>query len=128
MQTKQEVVNALNEITGGLSQTAKMPESSFSIPAIHCKEKRTVRKFLDEGGIIPDNIVIQMSGYMLDGGIVKGFDDCKQITHHLVHTDRQSAQGYVCPVEDGKGVTSCEQANCYACWDRNVNVVTSGLH
>jgi len=222
MQTKQQVVDALNVITGGLSQTTKMPESSFSIPAIHCKvgsklrevedsvcskcyamkgnynysnvkkaqekrysklyhpmwvkamtmlihikvkerfrwfdsgdldsvqhlrniievcngtpdiqhwlvtkEKRTVRKFLDDGGIIPDNLVIQMSGYMLDGGIVKGFDDCNQITHHLVHTDRQSAQGYVCPVEDGKGVTSCEQANCYACWDRNVNVVTSGLH
>ena len=92
------------------------------------KEKRTVRKFLDEGGIIPDNLVIQMSGYMLDGGIVKGFEDCNQITHHLVHTDRDKARGHICPVEDGDEVTSCKQANCYACWDRNVNVVTSGLH
>jgi len=222
MQTKQQVIDALNVITGGLSNTTKMPESSFSIPAIHCKvgsklrevegsvcnkcyaskghylypnvknaqqrrylklyhpmwvkamtmlihikvkehfrwfdsgdldsvqhlrniievcngtpnikhwlvtkEKRTVRKFLDECGIIPDNLVIQMSGYMLDGDKVKGFDDCKQIAHHLVHTDRQNAQGYVCPVEDGEEFTTCDDANCYACWDRNVNVVTSGLH
>lgn len=222
MQTKQQVVDALNEITGGLSQTTKMPESSFSTPAKHCKvgsklrevegsvcekcyamkgnynypnvmkaqqrryerlnhplwvkamtmliyikvkkrfrwfdsgdlegvqqlrniidvcngtpnvqhwlvtkEKRTVRKFLDDGGVIPDNLVIQMSGYMVNGDKVKGFDDCKQITHHLVHSDIDKAQGHICPVEDGKGFSSCEEANCFACWDRSVNVVTSGLH
>ena len=222
MQTKQQVVDALNEITGGLSQTTKMPESSFSTPAKHCKvgsklrevegsvcekcyamkgnynypnvmkaqqkrydklyhplwvtamtmliyikvkhrfrwfdsgdidsvqhlrniievcngtphiqhwlvtkEKRTVRQFLDEGGIVPDNLVIQMSGYMVDGDKVKGFDDCQQITHHLVHADRDKARGHICPVEDGKGFSSCEEANCFACWDRDVNIVTSGLH
>ena len=222
MQTKQQVVDALNEITGGLSQTTKMPESSFSTPAKHCKvgsklrevegsvcekcyamkgnynypnvmkaqqrryerlnhplwvqamtmliyikvkkrfrwfdsgdidslqqlrniidvcngtpnvqhwlvtkEKCTVRKFLDDGGVIPDNLVIQMSGYMVNGDKVKGFDDCKQITHHLVHSDIDKAQGHICPVEDGKGFSSCEEANCFACWDRSVNVVTSGLH
>jgi len=222
MQTKQQVVDALNKITGGLSQTTKMPESSFSTPAKHCKvgsklrevegsvcnkcyamkgnynypnvmkaqqrryerlnhpmwvkamtmliyikvkkrfrwfdsgdlesvqqlrnivavcdatpdvqhwlvtkEKRTVRKFLDDGGVIPDNLVIQMSGYMVNGDKVKGFDDCQQITHHLVHSDRDRAQGYICPVEDGKGFSSCEESNCFACWDRSVNVVTSGLH
>ena len=222
MQTKQQVVDALNEITGGLSQTTKMPERSFSTPAKHCKvgsklrevegsvcekcyamkgnynypnvmkaqqrryerlnhplwvkamtmliyikvkkrfrwfdsgdlegvqqlrniidvcngtpnvqhwlvtkEKRTVRKFLDDGGVIPDNLVIQMSGYMVNGDKVKGFDDCKQITHHLVHSDIDKAQGHICPVEDGKGFSSCEEANCFACWDRSVNVVTSGLH
>ena len=222
MQVKQVVVDALSDITGGLSNPRKMPEYAFSTPAIHCKvgsklrvvkgsvchkcyamkgnyvwpnvkkalqrrydslyhpmwvtamtmlirikvkerfrwfdsgdidsvqclrniievcngtpnikhwlvtkEKRTVRKFLDEGGIIPDNLVIQMSGYMLDGDIVKGFDDCNQITHHLVHTDRDKARGHICPVEDGNGVTSCKQANCYACWDNGVNVVSSGIH
>ena len=205
MQTKQQVVDALNEITGGLSQTTKMPESSFSTPAKHCKvgsklrevegsvcekcyamkgnynypnvmkaqqrryerlnhplwvqamtmliyikvkkrfrwfdsgdlegvqqlrniidvcngtpdvqhwlvtkEKRTVRKFLDDGGVIPDNLVIQMSCYMVNGDKVKGFDDCKQITHHLVHSDIDKAQGHICPVEDGKGFSSCEEAN-----------------
>ena len=158
MQKKQVVVDALSDITGGLSNPRKMPEYAYSTPAIHCKvgsklrkvkgsvcrvcyamkgnyqwpnvmkalmrrydslyhpmwvtampmlirikvkqhfrwfdsgdvdseqclrniigvcngtpiikhwlvtkEKRTVRKFLDEGGIIPDNLVIQMSGYM----------------------------------------------------------------
>ncbi len=44
MQTKQQVVSALNEITGGLSQTTKMPESSFSIPAKHCKVGSKLRE------------------------------------------------------------------------------------
>ena len=37
MQTKQVVVDALSDITGGLSNPRKMPEYAFSTPAIHCK-------------------------------------------------------------------------------------------
>ena len=96
------------------------------------KEKRLVREFLNRGGVIPINLVISMSGYFVDGGTVKGFDDQPQITHHLTYSKRNRdgavSKGYICPVEDGLGFKSCDQANCSACWNPSVRVVAGALH
>ena len=42
MQKKQVVVDALSDITGGLSNPRKMPEYAYSTPAIKCKESKGV--------------------------------------------------------------------------------------
>lgn len=96
------------------------------------KEKGILKEFLKCGGVIPSNLVISMSGYMVDGGRVKGFDDHPQITHHLTYHKRNrhgvEKESYICPVEDDKGFKSCDEANCSACWNPSVRVVAGALH
>ena len=96
------------------------------------KEKGILKEFLKRGGVIPSNLVISMSGYFVDGGTVKGFDDQPQITHHLTYSKRNRdgavSKGFICPVEDGLGFKSCDQANCSACWNPSVRVVAGALH
>ena len=91
------------------------------------KEKRTVRQFLDEGGIVPDNLVIQMSGYVVDGDRVKGFHDCKQITQHVVPSDRATARGYTCPVAHVTAVSSGDESHSVPCVDRASHIFTIRL-
>ena len=73
-----------------------------------------------------------MSGYMVDGAKVKGFEDQPQITHHLTYNKRNRAgvekEAYICPVEDGLGFKSCKQAECSACGNPSVRVVAGALH
>jgi len=96
------------------------------------KEKGILKEFLKRGGVIPDNLVISMSGYFVDGGAVKGFDDQPQITQHLTYNKRNRdgavSKGYICPVEDDLGFKSCDEANCSACWNPSVRVVAGALH
>jgi len=96
------------------------------------KEKGILKEFLHGGGVIPPNLVISMSGYMIDGAKVKGFEDQPQITHHLTYNKRNRAgvekEAYICPVEDGLGFKSCKQAECSACWNPSVRVVAGALH
>ena len=96
------------------------------------KEKGILKEFLKYGGVIPDNLVISMSGYFVDGGKVKGFDDQPQIAHHLTYNKRNKhgvdTEAYICPVEDGLGFKSCDEANCSACWNPSVRVVAGALH
>jgi len=122
-------IDSLQHLKNIVEVCEKTPRLKHWMPT---KEKGILKEFLHRGGVIPPNLVISMSGYMVDGGPVKGFDDQPQITHHLTYNKKNrhgvSKESYICPVEDGKGFKSCKEADCSACWNPSIRVVAGALH
>ena len=122
-------IDSLQHLKNIVDVCEKTPHLKHWMPT---KEKGILKEFLHRGGVIPPNLVISMSGYMVDGAKVKGFEDQPQITHHLTYNKRNRAgvekEAYICPVEDGLGFKSCAEAECSACWNPATRVVAGALH
>ena len=80
------------------------------------KEISIVNRLRRTGWKCPNNLVIRLSADMIG-----------QVRNHELPTSSVSAEhGHLCPAS--RGDVSCEQAGCYACWDRTVKNVDYALH
>ena len=86
------------------------------------KELAIVRRWLDLGNAIPDNLTIRLSAYIRDRmpphNLTIGTLPCSTVT------DQAAPIGYACPSKDQGN--KC--ADCRACWDKSVSVVSYYWH
>lgn len=89
------------------------------------REHALVRRYLDRGGRIPENMTVRLSTPFLDQAPtplmhrIAGM--CDRVSFSTVHTD-EAPKGYTpCAVYE-TGENNCRDAGCYACWDANENV------
>ena len=85
---------------------------------IPTKEKAIVKRFLKAGGIVPNNLVIRVSGAMVDGKPPVGFP----FTSTVYKTG--DAIGHLCPAPTQGG--RCD--SCRACWSQDVANVSYHQH
>ena len=90
----------------------KCPDTKFWLPT---REQQMVREFLVSGKPIPPNLVIRVSGQMIDGPPPSGFPNTSTVVTHVHQTCRA-------PDTDNK----C--ADCRQCWDGNVRNVSYRQH
>ena len=90
------------------------PTTSFWLPT---KEKALVIQYLRNIGAFPSNLLVRLSGAMVDG---KAPDFPHTST---VHADTQG-EGHVCPAPRQSG----ECGNCRACWNESVSNVSYHVH
>lgn len=86
------------------------------------KEKGMVSQYLRDGGTIPENLTIRISGAMINGEAPVVPEGCQTSTVHSSH--KQPLSGYSCPAytQDGR----C--GSCRACWDKTVANVSYPQH
>ena len=82
------------------------------------KEKGMLKAFIRNGGVIPDNLVVRLSGAMIDAEPPKSYKHTSTV--HAV-TD---GHGHICPAYKQNG----ECADCRACWNSNVHNVSYPKH
>lgn len=83
------------------------------------KEYGIVSDFVKQGGVIPDNLCIRLSAYMIDGPLPLA------LSRRLgVQTAMSVRQDWSCPAhEQGNKCLDCRK-----CWDRSVEVITYKLN
>jgi hypothetical protein len=93
------------------------PDTQHWLPT---KEKGMVAEFLRNGGTIPANLTIRVSGAMIDGAPPKVPEGCVTSTVH----EKQAPKGQACiaPEQDG----FCK--DCRACWSKDVANVSYHRH
>jgi hypothetical protein len=91
------------------------PDTKFWAPS---KEAGLVRRWIAGGGTIPSNLVVRMSGAMVDGKPPKDFKHTSTVNRHSTPT------GHECPAQ----YQSNECGPCRACWDKTVKNVTYPWH
>jgi len=93
------------------------PDTMHWLPS---KESRIVKRFLNDGGIIPDNLIIRISAPMIDKAppIVP-----LDVFTSTVHMDKP-AHGKKCkaPFQNG------ECKNCRMCWDKDIENISYEYH
>jgi len=93
----------------------------------HCKhwlptkEKTILKSFLRSGGIIPENLVIRLSAYIIDSGAPKAPNGVLTST---VHSKGAPFVGIECKAYKQGG--NCQE--CRACWDKTVSNVSYRKH
>lgn len=98
-----EHLEAIVEIALRCSQGPTTPETHFWLPT---KENGIVKRYLAKGKPFPSNLVVRVSGAMIDGA-PPTFDHTS-----TVHKN-SAAHGFVCPAPAQGG--NC--GDCRACWD-----------
>ncbi len=83
------------------------------------REYGMVSAFIRDGGVIPENLRVRLSAYMVDGPPPS--DIAKSLG---VGTSGVSALGFTCPAYSQNN--KC--ANCRACWDKNVENINYKAH
>lgn len=91
----------------------RCPDTQFWIPT---REKATVRKYVAQHGEFPPNLVVRVSGTMVDGPPPSGFAHTSTVV-----TDKKVAS---CPAYQQGGVCG----SCRACWDPAVKNVSYPKH
>ena len=92
------------------------PDCNHWLPT---KEKGMVKQYLKDGGTIPDNLNIRISGAMIDGKAPQ-VDGCTTST-----VDKDNAPiGHACPAPSQGG----ECKTCRACWSKDVANVSYHVH
>lgn len=88
-----------------------LPDTKFWLPT---REKKMVREWLKKYGPFPANLVVRVSGAMIDGPPPTGFPNTSTVV----------SKGETCPApkQDGK----C--GNCRACWNSTVANVSYRAH
>lgn len=86
----------------------RCPDTKFWLPT---REKKIVRSYK---GAVPNNLVIRVSGAMIDGEEPKGF----------ANTSTVVSAGETCPARNQGN----ECKDCRACWDRSVVSVSYRAH
>ena len=86
------------------------------------KEKGIIKKFISGGGVLPENLVIRLSGYMVDDTppSVRGLPGVLTST---VHKDEEP-HGRECPAPKQNGM--CD--DCRACWNEDVKNISYIKH
>lgn len=87
----------------------RCPEVSFWLPT---REAGMLKKFPSP---IPSNLVIRVSGTMIDGPVPSGFTNTSTVVSNGLHNCPASRQGNIC-------------GPCRACWDANVSNVSYPQH
>jgi hypothetical protein len=83
------------------------------------REAGIVQKFINNGGRIPDNLTIRLSGHMIDGAAPLALARRLGVQVSTVVTS-----GKTCPA--GEQGNKC--LTCRACWDKKQEVVAYGKH
>lgn len=83
------------------------------------KEKKIVRDFLRKHNSFPSNLVVRVSGAMVNGKPLKSFPHTS-----TVHNSQGQAYGHSCPAPNQSG----ECRNCRACWSHDVANVSYHQH
>lgn len=81
----------------------RCPKVKFWLPT---REVRMVREYLSEHGRFPDNLVVRVSGNIIDGKIPTGH----------IHTSTVVTENPTCPSSRQGNVC----ADCRMCWDPNI--------
>ncbi len=84
------------------------------------KEYGIVKKYIDNGGVIPDNLVIRLSGYMIDGPAPTEL--AKQLNVVTSTVTKTGVFNCLASLHDNK----C--CNCRKCWNKNVKNVAYKYH
>jgi hypothetical protein len=82
------------------------------------RELQLIRKYREQYGAFPDNLVVRVSAQMIDAKPVKG----EPITS-TVHMNRVP-HGHTCPAPKQEG--NC--GSCRACWNKDVSNVSYAYH
>lgn len=92
------------------------PDIQHWIPT---REYRIVKDYLASGYSIPDNLIIRLSGHMIDGPLAP---DIPGTVKSAVH--RHEPQGHICVAPEQEG----ECRSCRSCWNPNVELVSYHVH
>lgn len=86
---------------------------------IPTREYAIVREFIEQGNVIPENLVLRLSAYMLEG------KPPTEIAKRMgVLTSGVSKVGFTCPASTQGNVCG----SCRACWDKSVPNVNYKTH
>jgi len=91
------------------------PDVKHWIPT---KEKAIIKRFLDSGKTFPNNLIVRVSGAMVNGKPLKSFP----YTSTVSSTDDH--HGHLCPAPTQGG----ECRSCRACWSKDVANVSYHQH
>jgi hypothetical protein len=106
------------EHLGKLCEIAeRMPHIQHWIPT---KEPKIVRDYVRNGGTIPDNLIIRLSGTMVNGNPPKAWPH----TSTVYVAGRGAPIGYACPAY--KQNHKCQ--DCRACWDKSIPNISYPKH
>mgnify|MGYP000367843361 CR=1 FL=1 len=98
----------------------RCPGYYFQIPT---REYHIIFKYIEEYPV-PDNLVIRLSSFMIDGRSLPDTGDLP-VARSLVYNDPEEApEGYVCPATTVRH--KCE--NCRACWSKDAECIIFREH
>jgi len=86
------------------------------------KEKKILNAFFRAGHSLPENMIVRLSGYFVDGEAPK-FAASTEVKTSTVH-DQRAPIGHACPAENQNG----ECRDCRACWSKDVSNVSYHKH
>lgn len=94
------------------------------------REIRTVILFLDKGGIIPDNLALRISADKIGELPLAQIKGCLISTssYKNASVEWNANTAHNCPVDANKNIKTCDQANCKACWNKNVYHINYEVH
>lgn len=95
----------------------RCPSTKFWLPT---REKAIIENFVRMGGVVPKNLVIRVSGLMIDGPPPQGFANTSTVVREAPLFNRFAS----CPAQ----FRGNKCGNCRQCWDRRVKNVSYPLH
>ena len=110
-------LQSVSHLTKILMVASLTPNTRHWLPT---KEKSIIAQYLNNGGIIPDNVTIRVSGAMIDGNAPNVPDG---ICTSTVHKNKD-AIGQVCIAPKQGG----ECKDCRACWNKNIKNISYHVH
>jgi hypothetical protein len=99
------------------------PNCKFWLPT---KEPGIIKAFLNGGGKIPDNLNVTISAGMINRLPDIMVEGCGITTCSTA--DSLFKNSVNCPATFNKDIHTCESANCFACWDKDVKHVNYKKH
>lgn len=114
-------VDMLNKIIKVCENT---PNCKHWLPT---KEYNIVRKFIADGGIIPDNLCLRISADKKNEYPIVTIRDC-QISTSSHNNKYDFINCHNCPVAANKNIKTCKDAKCTACWDKSVYHINYKIH
>lgn len=110
-------LQSISHLAKILMVAALTPNTRHWLPT---KEKGMISQFLSDGGIIPDNVTIRVSGAMIDGAAPNVPDSICTSTVHK--TNDPIGVSCVAPSQGG------ECKDCRACWNREIKNISYHVH
>jgi hypothetical protein len=108
-------IQSLQHLSNIVAVAEKLKHVHFWMPT---REKAIVRAWQKAHGAFPSNLVVRVSGAMVDGAAPSGFANVSVVV------DTGEALGHECPAP--KQGNKC--GDCRACWMPDVNCVTYHKH
>lgn len=108
-------IQSLGHLLAIVRIAEELPKVSFWLPT---REKALVRQYQRAFGEFPANLVVRVSGAMVDGPAPSGFANVSVVVSDATHSSN------ACPAP--RQGNRC--LDCRACWDRNVRIVAYTQH